>query len=81
MNIKSWLLKLKYEYNDILSSQVNDLLLKLRQKHFELGDKSSKLLAHQFRSAQASRLIHCFKSKTGTLLTNPAEINIHFKVL
>lgn len=33
------ILKLKYEYNTILSKRVGSLLLKLKQKYFELGDK------------------------------------------
>lgn len=54
--------KLKYEYNGIMSDQVDNLLLKLRQKHFELGDKPGKLLARQLKGAQASRAIHNMKS-------------------
>lgn len=48
------LLKLKYEYNIILSKRVNRLLLKLKQKHFELGNKPEKLLANQLRGEQAN---------------------------
>lgn len=69
------ILKLKYEYNGILGGQINNLLLKLRQKHFEWGDKPGRLLARQLRSAQASRSLYCIKSKTGNLLTSPIEIN------
>ncbi len=32
-------MKLKYEYNCILGDQINNLLLKLRQKQFEMGGK------------------------------------------
>lgn len=32
------ILKFKYEYNDIMSGQVKNLLLKLKRKHFELRD-------------------------------------------
>lgn len=39
------ILKLKYEYNTILSGQIWDQLLRIRQKYFELGDKPHKLLA------------------------------------
>lgn len=51
------IVKLKYEYNSIMSGQVSNLLWKLRQKHFELGDKPDKLLARQLKSAQAARSI------------------------
>uniref|UniRef100_A0A9J7ZUB5 Reverse transcriptase domain-containing protein n=1 Tax=Cyprinus carpio carpio TaxID=630221 RepID=A0A9J7ZUB5_CYPCA len=72
------ILKLKYEYNSILSDQVSNLLIKLKQKQFELGDKADKLLAAQLRGVQASRAIHQIKSQNGTLLTHPKEINNRF---
>ena len=71
--------KLKYEYNTILSSQVCDQLFKIRQKHFELGDKPHKLLAQQLRGLQVSRAIHKIKSKTGELVVDPKSINNHFR--
>lgn len=72
------ILKLKYEYNSILNDQVSNLLIKLKQKQFELGDKADKLLARQLRGVQASRAIHQIKSQNGTLLTHPKEINNRF---
>lgn len=74
------ILKLKYEYNTILSSQICDQLFKIRQKHFELGDKPHKLLAQQLRGLQASRAIHKIKSKTGELVIDPKGINNRFRV-
>lgn len=38
--------QLKYEYNQILSPTVEFELFRVRQKYFESGDKSGKLLAH-----------------------------------
>lgn len=52
------IVKLKYEYNCILGSQTNRLLLKLRQKHFELGEKPAGLLSRQLKGMQASKAIH-----------------------
>ena len=46
------ILKLKYEYNGIMCDQVNNLLLKLKQKHFEFRDEPGKLLARQLKGAQ-----------------------------
>lgn len=45
------IVKFKYEYNCILGCQVNNSLLKLKQKQFELGDKPQKLLAQQLKSS------------------------------
>lgn len=55
------------------------MLLKVRQKQFELGDKPDKLLSRQLRGLQASRAIHKIKNKEGVFLTNPSEINDTFK--
>ena len=72
-------MKLKYEYNTILSEQVNKQILKLKQKHFELSDKPGKLLARQLRGAQANRSILKLKSSAGDVLTDPRDINNHFR--
>ncbi len=42
---------------------------------FEHGDKAGKLLAHQTRSASASRWILSIRSPMGELVTEPAGIN------
>ncbi|MGL4338286.1 MAG: hypothetical protein ACRCST_15485 [Turicibacter sp.] len=69
---------LKHEYNKIMSDQVNKMLLKIKQKHFEIGDKPDKLLARQLRGSYASRSIHSIADKDGKILTNPKEINNRF---
>lgn len=73
------ILNLKNEFNRILSGNVSKLLLKLRQRHFEIGDKPERLLARQLKGAQASDAINKIKFKTGDLLTNHKEINNCFK--
>lgn len=37
------IVKLKYEYNSILGDQINNLLLRTRQKFFETGNKPDRL--------------------------------------
>lgn len=73
------ILKLKYEYNSILSDQVSDQLFRLRQKYFEFGDKPQKLLARQLRGLQVGRAIHLIRSKTGEMVTDPGDINERFR--
>ena len=73
------ILSLKHEYNTILTSQVSDQLLRLKQRYFELGDKPHTLLARQLRGQQASRSIHTIKSSGGMPLTDPKQINNRFK--
>lgn len=66
------------EYNTILSAQVCKQLDRIKQKKFEIGDKPQKLLSRQLRQAQASQAILKIKSDTGTVLTDPIEINNRF---
>lgn len=66
---------LKYEYNSVMSKNVSKLLVQVRQRYFEFGDRPHRLLARELRQTQASRAIHCIKSKDGTLLTDPEKIN------
>jgi hypothetical protein len=67
----NYIIKLKYEYISLLSNQVNTMLLKIKQKHFELYDKPDKLLASQLRGIQANRAIQIMKSCTGAVTTDP----------
>ena len=69
------IMKLKFEYNSILSNRVSKMLLKMKQKHFELNDKPDTLLARQLKGLQAKRAIHKIKTKTGRVVTDPIEIN------
>ena len=72
-------MKLKHEYNSILSQQINILLLKVRHRQFELGDKPGPLLSRQLRGVQASRTIHEIESQTSSIVTDPVEINKCFR--
>lgn len=72
------ILKLRYEYNTILNKRISNLLLKLKQRRFEFGDKPEKLLANQLRGEQAKRAIQKVIMKSGKVSTNPKEINTCF---
>ena len=48
-----------------MSKTVSTLLVQVSQRYFELSEKPHKLLARQLRQSQASRAIHCIKSKDG----------------
>uniref|UniRef100_A0A669EFQ1 Reverse transcriptase domain-containing protein n=1 Tax=Oreochromis niloticus TaxID=8128 RepID=A0A669EFQ1_ORENI len=77
-DISNAILKLKLEYNHILGSQVETNIVKLKQRHFELGDKPHKLLARQLKDVQAHRTIHKIASSTGEFITDPKLINDRF---
>lgn len=72
------ILKIKYEYNQILGGQVRHYINRLRQTHFELGEKAHKLLAIQLKGVQADRAIHKIYSTSGQLITDPKNINKRF---
>lgn len=64
------ILKLKYEHSSIIGQQINNLLLKLKHRHFESGDKPDKLLGRQFKREQAKPEIYKIKSRSGALITD-----------
>ena len=72
------ILKIKYEYNQILGGQVRHYICRLKQTHFELGEKAHKLLARQIKGVQADRAIHKIYSASGQLITDPKSINKRF---
>lgn len=72
------ILKIKIEYNKILSDQVINHIQKLKQRHFELSHKANKLLSRQLKGVQAERAIHKISSPTGELIINPKKINERF---
>lgn len=74
----SAILKIKCEYNEMLGQQVGNYIRKLKEKHFELGDKPDKLLARQLKGVQADRAIHKISSATRQLITDPKLINNEF---
>lgn len=69
-------LKLQYEYNSILGEQVSKMILKLKQKNFELGEKPHKLLARQLKGEQTKRSIYKIRSSSGLMLTD-----LHLKTI
>lgn len=73
------IMKLKFKYNSILSDQVSKMLLKNKQKYFEMNDKPDKLLARQLRGIQAKRMINKIKTNTGSITTDPKKINECFR--
>lgn len=69
------MLSIKYGYSGILGEQVGNYIRKLKQKHFELGDKPDRLLTRQLKGVQADRAIHKISTMTGVLITNQKRIN------
>lgn len=62
-----------------MGSEIQNLLLKTRQKHFELNDKPYKLLSRQLKGEQAKSAIHRIQSKNGQMLTDQKDINQCFR--
>ena len=51
------ILKVKCEYNHILGERVGNYIRRLKQKHFELGEKADKLLARQLKGVISDPLV------------------------
>jgi len=49
---------------------MGNTLLKLKQRHFELGDKPHQLLDRRLKGKQAKRAIYKIKSKSGLMLND-----------
>uniref|UniRef100_A0A669DW20 Reverse transcriptase domain-containing protein n=1 Tax=Oreochromis niloticus TaxID=8128 RepID=A0A669DW20_ORENI len=73
------ILKLRYDYNHMLGEQVMNCIRRLKQKHFELGEKADKVLSRQLKGIQADRAIHRILSSTGQLLSDHKQINDRFR--
>lgn len=64
--LQPYKISLNQNTNIILNDdQVQDQVLKLRQKHFELGDMPHKLLSRRLRGLQDSRTICKIRSNLG----------------
>uniref|UniRef100_H3A7X6 exodeoxyribonuclease III n=1 Tax=Latimeria chalumnae TaxID=7897 RepID=H3A7X6_LATCH len=66
---------LKYEYNKIISQNVEFALFQVRQSYFEAGEKASKLLAYRLRKLTSSKTIHLIKSDSNKFLVTNKDIN------
>lgn len=66
---------LKYNLNKILSDRICRAFTFAKQKYFEFGDESHKLLVRQLRKIEKYRAIHKVKSGEGIALTSHKDIN------
>lgn len=62
-------------FNPLSTSQAEEMLRRSTQFYFEFGDKPSWLFALQLRQRTAQNLIPQICSHSGTILTDPSEIN------
>ncbi len=71
-------LRLQTEFDLLTTNNAEALLLKSRQRFFEMGDKAGKLLAHQARASATSRLITGIRSPQGDIVHDSYKINSVF---
>ena len=55
------------------------IILRTKQKYYELGEKAHKILSWQLRTEESSRTINAIQTETGAISHNPTEINDAFK--
>ncbi len=73
------LLKTKHEPNNILKKKTEETLLKLRQQHFEFGNKTSKFLANQLKQQTEKSIITSIVDSSGNITHDPSTINDSFR--
>lgn len=67
------------EYDALTTREVENAMARLKQRYYEQGDKSGKLLAWQIRREEAARYISAIKSPNGgDVVRNPQHINQAF---
>lgn len=70
-------LLLKREFENLSTSNAEEMVKKSRHTYYEFGDKSSHLLAHQLRKSAASWIISEINTSSG-LTMDPKEIKCFF---
>lgn len=71
-------LSLQTEFDHLSSARAEEMLLKCQYSQYEYGDKASKLLSHQLRSAAAAHSIPRIQTSSG-VSTDPKIINDQFR--
>lgn len=72
------LLLLRAQCNELSLSKAENSLIHLKQTFYEQGEKSGKLLAWQIKKLQSSKAINSILTDSGTLSSDPLEINRTF---
>lgn len=66
------------EFNHLSSARAEEMLLKCQHSQYEYGDKASKLLSHQLRSAAAAHSIPRIQTSSSVSM-DPKIINNQFR--
>lgn len=70
---------LQTEYDILSTEEAEKNILCAQHWVYEQSDKTGRLLAHQIRQAEASRMISQIRLQTGIITVNHKEINSQFK--
>lgn len=77
-NIKQDLKILKAQYEELSTLKAENSLIRLKQSYYDQGEKPGRLLAWRIKKLDADRAITAIQTQTGTMTTNPQEINYTF---
>ena len=69
----------KLQYNTLQTYRTEKLILRSKQRYYELGERSHKILAWQLRTEQASKIINAIRTDSNKITYKPLEINETFK--
>lgn len=70
---------LQTEYDILSTEEAEKNILCAQRWVYEQSDKTGRLLVHQIRQAEASRMIPQIRLQTGIITVNHKEINSQFK--
>ena len=77
-NLKA-LVAVKTALNLDHTRHVQKLLLNTKQKYYEFGNKSSRLLAHQLKNQNNDRSINMIRTQHGDITYDPSIVNSTFQ--
>ncbi len=73
------LVNLKLKYNTMNTYQAERVIIRSKQRFYELGEKAHKVLAWQLKTEESKRTINAIEKPSKVITYNPTEINEAFK--
>lgn len=74
---KQELLLLKAQYEEFSTSKAENSLIQLKRSYYDQGEKPGRLLPWRTKKLDADRAITAIQTQSGTITTDPQEININ----
>ena len=69
----------KLQYNTLQTNKTEKIIMRTKQRYYELGERSHKVLAWQLKTEQAAKIINAIRINPNKITYKPLEINEAFK--